>query len=370
VIELLTGATSRLAARVEWDAAPMTAVADISGRPIFVSDPAKSPSLAGCGAYVTETFGPSLAPGDAVVSNDPFVGADHVTDFTLVRRGERGIAFARMRMPDVGGFEFGGYAPQSFDTWGEGARFPALRVALGGAPRREGLELVALNSRTPSLVRHGLDAMLETTAELCEALDREGPIDDSPLRSFAAAAESALAGLNRGRFSAESAIECPVGGHEHLVRVELTITDGRARISFARSSPQLEAPLNSPPGHTRDCTLAVLAESLPAFPLAPGALDGVDFDPGSGTITGATPPAITGLAPFHTARAIRGALGEVLRAAGAAGASSADHWWEADGRPAFEARVDPATLRVPLAAARALIDLERHHSNGHGDNHP
>jgi hypothetical protein len=117
----------------------------------------------------------------------------------------------------------------------------------------------------------------------------------------------------------------------------------------------------------------VLAESIPGFPLAPGALEALDLDPGIGTITGATPPAITGLAPFHTARAIRRALGKVLRAAGAAGAagaSDADQWWEVDGRPAFEARVDPATLRIPSAAARALIDLERHHSDGHGDHHP
>jgi N-methylhydantoinase B/oxoprolinase/acetone carboxylase alpha subunit len=211
--------------------------------------------------------------------------------------------------------------------------------------------------------------MLQTTAELCEALDRDGPIDDAPLRSAAAAAQSALARLQNGRFSAESAIESPVRGHEPRVRVELTVTDERARVSFGESSPQVEAPLNSPPAHTRDCTLAVLAESLPDFPLAPGALAALELDPGSGTITGARPPAITGLAPFHTACAIRHALGEVLRAAGADGASDAERWWEVHGRPAFEARVDAVTLRIPLATARALMDLERHHSNGHGDRH-
>jgi N-methylhydantoinase B len=337
----------------------MTGVADASGRPIFVSDPARSPSLAACGAHVTEAFGESLAPGDAVVSNDPFVGADHVTDFTLARRGERGIAFARMRLPDVGGFEFGGFAPQSFDVWGEGARFPALRVALGGAFRREGFELVVLNSRTPTLVRRGLDAMLQTATELCEALDREAPLDDAPLQSAAAAADAALAHLHSGSFWGEAAIESPVSGRAVHVRVELTVTDGRPRVSFAGSSPQLEAPINSPPGHTRDCALAVLAESLPGFPLAPGALDALELDPGSGTVTGAAPPAITGLAPFHTAHAIRRALGEVLHAAGAAGAADANQWWEAHGRPAFEARVDPATLRIPRTTAQTLIDLEQ-----------
>ena len=360
MIELLTAATARLAARVDWDAAPMTAVADRFGRPIFVSDPARSPSLEGCGAHVTETFPESLAPGDAVVSNDPFVGADHVTDFTLARRGEQGIAFARMRLPDVGGFEFGGFAPQSFDVWGEGARFPALRVALGGAPRREGLALIALNSRVPELMRRGLDAMLQTATELCAALDREAPLDDAPLRSAAAAAEAAVARLKSGSFWAASAIESPVAGPQPRVSVELTVGEGRPRVSFAGSSPQLEAPLNSPPGLTRDCVLAVLAESLPGFPLAPGALDALELDPGSGTIAGATPPAITGLAPFHTAHAIRRALAEVLRAAGAAGASDADRWWVLHGRPAFKARVDPATLRIPRATARALMDLEQH----------
>jgi len=350
----------RLAARVDWDAAPMTAVADASGQPIFVSDPARSPSLACCGAHLYATFRDSLAPGDAVVSNDPFVGADHVTDFTLARRGKRGIAFARMRLPDVGGFEFGGFAPQSFDVWGEGARFPALRVALGCAPRREGLELVTLNSRTPALVRRGLDAMLQTATELCEALDREAPLDDAPLRASAAAAQAALDQLHTGSFRAESAIESPVAGQQPHVRVELSISDGRPRISFAQSSPQLEAPLNSPPGHTRDCALAVLAESLPGFPLAPGALDALELDPGSGTVTGAKPPAVTGLAPFHTARAIRRALGEALRGAKAADASDADQWWEVHGRPAFEARVDPDTLRIPRSTARALMNLEQH----------
>jgi len=359
VIELLTAATASLSARVGWAAAPMTAVADASGRPIVVSDPERSPSLAACGAHLTETFGDGLAPGDAVVSNDPFVGAYHVTDFTLARRGGRGIAFARMRLPDVGGFEFGGFAPQSFDVWGEGARFPALRVALGGTPRREGLELVALNSRTPALVRRAVDAMIQTTSELCEALDQQAPLDDAPLRESAAAAEAVLDQLQTGSFRAESAIESPLAGHQPYVRVELTVSDERPRLSFAESSPQLEAPLNSPPGHTRDCVLAVLAESLPGFPLAPGALDAVELDPGNGTVTGATPPAITGLAPFHTARAIRCALGEVLRAAGAAGTCDAEQWWDAHGRPAFEARVDPDTLRIPRASARVLMDLEQ-----------
>ena len=43
-------------------------------------------SLAATGAHAVQFFADGFAPGDAAVSNDPFVGAWHVTDFTVVRR--------------------------------------------------------------------------------------------------------------------------------------------------------------------------------------------------------------------------------------------------------------------------------------------
>ena len=88
-----------------------------------------------------------------------------------------------MTLPDVGGFEFGGLAPQSFDTWGEGARFPMLRIAVQEAPRLEGLQLVSLNSRTPALVAQGLAAMSVVASELCDALDAAPALGDGLLGS-------------------------------------------------------------------------------------------------------------------------------------------------------------------------------------------
>jgi len=357
--DLVQSAAAELASAVPWDAEPLAAVGGRDGKPVFVSDPARAPSLAATGAYVTSFFGARFSPGDAAVSNDPFVGASHVTDFTLVRRCKRGTAFVRMRLPDIGGFELGGLAPQSFDTWGEGARFPALLVAVGGAARAEGIDLVALNSRTPNLLRSGLAAMRDAAGRLARAIDADGEPDDEPLRTAAAAATSALEALAPGEHVAESKVESPVEGEAPVVRVSLEVRDGRPRVSFASSSPQIEAPLNSPPAHTLDCCLTALAARVPGFPLAPGALHALEVDTGAGTVAGAEPPAITGLAPHHTARAIHRALAAVLRSAGAPGGADADEWWQTAGRNAYERRVDPATLRLSSEQAAALRKLEK-----------
>ncbi len=356
--DLVQSAAAQLESAVPWEAEALAAVGDAAGRPLFVSDPARAPSLAASGAYVTSFFGARFAPGDAALSNDPFVGASHVTDFTLVRRCERGTAFVRMRLPDIGGFEFGGLAPQSFDTWGEGARFPALLVAIRGEPRTEGLDLVALNSRTPKLLRRGVAAMEEAAGRLAQAIDAGTEQDDEPLRAAAATAAAALAALRPGTYAAEAQVDSPPGADSPLVKVALEIGDNRTRLSFAGSSPQIEAPLNSPPAHTLDCCLSALAATVPGFPLAPGALDALDIDPGAGTITGAEPPAITGLAPYHTARAIHRALGTALRAAGAPASADPD-WWETSGMAAYERRVDPATLRLRGERAATLRELEK-----------
>ena len=357
--DLVHRAAAELASAVPWDAEALTAVGDLRGRPVFVSDPARAPSLAATGAYALSFFGPRFEPGSAAVSNDPFVGASHVTDFTLIRRCERGTAFVRMRLPDIGGFEFGGLAPQSFDTWGEGARFPALLVAVGGEPRREGLDLVALNSRTPNLLRGGIAAMQEAAARLAEAIDTGAGPDDEPLRSAAAAAASALGTLEPGGYAAEAQVHSPLAGDAPVVRVALAVEDARPKLSFSASSPQVEAPLNSPGAHTLDCCLSALAACVPGFPLAPGALDALEIDVGAGTIAGAEPPAITGLAPYHTARAIHRALSIALSAAGAPTPGDPDEWWNTAGRAAYERRVDPATLQLLGERTAALRELEK-----------
>jgi N-methylhydantoinase B/oxoprolinase/acetone carboxylase alpha subunit len=357
----VTAAAVALARAVAWPAEPVVGIGDAHARPLLVSDPLRSPSLAATGAHLVGFFAGDLRTGDVLISNDPFSGASHVTEFTLVRAAERGTTIIRMRLPDVGGFELGGLAPQSFDTWGEGARFPALRIGVEARPRTSALDILTLNSRTPALLRRGLEAMEATATELAAALDAGELSVEDGRATAAAAAAAALAALSAGTHRGEAEVEWRGDDGPPVVRAELMIGGGRPRLSLAASDPQLEAPVNSPAPHTLDCCLGALADAVDGFPAAPGALDALDIDPGSGTITGALAPAITGLAPHLTARAIRRAVGTALRDAGAP-VEDADAWWWTTGAAAYADRVDANTFRLPERQAQALVDLERESS--------
>ncbi len=88
--EVVQRAAARLGELASWAPEPLAAIADLDGRPLFVSDPRRTASLAATGAHAVQFFADGFAPGDAAVSNDPFIGAWHVTDFTVVRRARSG----------------------------------------------------------------------------------------------------------------------------------------------------------------------------------------------------------------------------------------------------------------------------------------
>jgi N-methylhydantoinase B/oxoprolinase/acetone carboxylase alpha subunit len=267
-------------------------------------------------------FAGSWQRGDVALTNDPFGGGTVVTEFTIVSDA----VVVRVRLPDVGGFHMGGLAPEAFDVWGEGARFTPLRVATAGAPRREALDLITLNSRTPRLVRGALDAILQVCA---------GPPEESVNGGQ----------LSPGEYNAEVAIEAPLAVAP-VVRVKMTVGE-QIEIDLSGSDPQVPAPLNSTASHTRDCCLAALVDAG----LRPDqAFRSMRVVAGEATVTGATLPAATGLSPYFTARAIRAG---VLMALG-----QEEQWWEREGQHRFLQRVDPDTLllRESLAAAYARLE--------------
>lgn len=344
----------RLARALPWDAEPVTAIATATGRVLAASDPSRAPSLEAAALQVLDFFAGDWAPGDAALTND----AAGVTEFTLVGAGPGGVGIVRLRMPDIGGFQFGGLSPESFDGWGEGARFPALRIAVAGRARAQALDLVALNSRTPVLLRRALAAMEAQAAELAAAAEEHaGPLEAARGRA-AEAAREALAALRPGTYRAEVAVESPVAGHAPVIRVVLDVGEA-PRLDLSASDGRVDAPLNSTPAHTRDCCLDALAAALPGFPRWPGGLDRIALDPGADTLTGATAPAISGLAPYFTARAIRRAVTRALQAAGAPADRDADLWWTEVGAARFAAYVDPETLRMRAERVADLVTLER-----------
>lgn len=357
--DLLHAAAQRLAARSLAWSRPAVAIVLADGRTLASSDPDRAGSL-GCAAReVLGAFAGDWGEGDAAVTNDPFAGGVHVCEFTLVRplraNAAGGAIALRMRVPDVGGFEFGGLAPQSFDTWGEGARFPPLRIRQGGERRSEAVELITMNSRTPHLVRRWLDAMIQEADRLADAVG-----DPASLQTASRAAEARcaqiIARLSAGRCSVEAPVEIPGAAQPvAIVRLDASVADGMLALDFSRSDAQVGAAVNSTGAHTLDCVLAALHDALgtPAGAAPTAALAVV---PGDGRVTAAAPTSTTGLAPTLAARAIRRAVIQALVDLGAPGADP-DNWWARAGRERFADEVDAATLRLHparVAEARAL----------------
>lgn len=357
--DLLQAAARRLAARALAWSRPAVAIVLADGRTLASSDPDRAGSL-GCAAReVLAAFAGDWGEGDAAVANDPFAGGVHVCEFTLVRplradAGSGAIAL-RMRVPDVGGFEFGGLAPQSFDTWGEGARFPPLRVRQCGERRGEAVELITMNSRTPNVVRRSLDAMLHEADRIAAAL-RDPALLEQALHAAEARCAQSIARLTAGRCSVEAPVEIPGAAQPvATVRLDASVAHGMLALDFSRSDAQVGAAVNSTVAHTLDCVLAALHDALGA-PAGAAPAAALAVVPGDGRVTGAAPTSTTGLAPTLAARAIRRAVIQALAAFGAPEADP-DNWWARAGRRRFAEEVDATTLRLHparVAEARAL----------------
>lgn len=355
----LQEAAQRLAACMLAWSRPAVAIVTADGRTLASSDPDRAGSLGRAAGEVLGAFDGDWGEGDAAVANDPFSGGVHVCEFTLVRPFSKdvrcGAIALRMRVPDMGGFEFGGLAPQSFDTWGEGARFPPLRIRQSGQRREEALELITMNSRTPHLVRRSLDVMLREADRLACGI-REPSSLTQALHEAETRCAQVIARLTRGRCSVEAPVEIP-GAARPLatVRLEACVANGMLTLDFSRSDAQVAAAVNSTSAHTLDCALGALQDALDtSVGAAPDAALAVV--PGDGRVTGALPTSTTGLAPTLTARAIRCTVIQALAAFGIP-KTDPDTWWARAGRRRFEDEVDAATLRLHparVAEARAL----------------
>lgn len=99
--------------------------------------------------------------GDVFVANDPFHGGGHLPDYNVFApvfaddpvTGTRRmvlIASIQCHHGDTGGSVPGGYNVTVDDIWGEGVRWPAVKVVDRGEERRDVVYALQANNRTPT----------------------------------------------------------------------------------------------------------------------------------------------------------------------------------------------------------------------------
>jgi N-methylhydantoinase B len=218
---------------------------------------------------VLDQYGDDLAPGDAVILNDPYQGGMHLPDifmFMPIFHGGalQGFTVVICHHTDVGGRVAGSNASDSTEIFQEGLRIPALKLFEGGEPNRTLLKLIEKNVRLPDRVIGDLKAQYAAcrtgAREIGKLMDRYG----------AAVARAYFAALldYAERMTREEIQKWPDGTYRFTdyidddgfsdtplpIAVAITVHGDSLTVDYEGSAPQVPAALNSTKSYTNSCT--------------------------------------------------------------------------------------------------------------------
>jgi N-methylhydantoinase B len=244
--------------------------------------------------------------GDVFVANDPYHGGGHLPDYNVFApvfgevpeddgtgTGTRSvrrmvlIASIQCHHGDTGGAVPGGYNVTANDIWGEGSRWPVLKVIDQGVERRDVLYALAANNRIPD---HLGDLRAQMGAAQLAA-DRLGAmIERYGVRSVEHSVDSMIDYASR-RFREEIAAwpdgtyegDCwvdhdPLGNEDIHLHVAITVQGERLKVDFTGSDMRPELQAWSTYGNTRGYTIAQIAAMMdPDIPKNEGFFDSIDL---------------------------------------------------------------------------------------------
>ncbi len=214
-------------------------------------------------AHTLEAVGP-LAPGDVVITNDPYgsaAAATHLPDIHLIRPifwDGRLVAYGAgfLHSSDVGGMVPASITPRASEIFQEGLRLPPKKLFVRGAVNRDLLDVILANCRIPEQNWGDLQALVAglTTGErrMHELIRRFGPdtVDkamDDLIDYAARKVEALIRRMPAGRYEFVDYIEDDVVTDIPIrLKVALTIGDGEIHLDFTGSDVQVGSALNVP----------------------------------------------------------------------------------------------------------------------------
>ena len=121
--------------------------------------------------------------GDVMLTNDPWIGAGHLPDVSIVQplfwQGRlAGFVGSITHVSDIGGTLFGGYTCELFE---EGLRFPPTLIQTAAGPNETFYDIVRANTRVPDEVIGDFHAMMaanDTAIRNVQQLLGEGELGD------------------------------------------------------------------------------------------------------------------------------------------------------------------------------------------------
>jgi len=262
-----------------------------------------------------------LEEGDIAMLNDPFAGGTHLPDITLVMpvfvRRSRQAAFyvaSRAHHADVGGAQPGSMG-LSRDVYQEGLRIPPLKLAARGQLRRDVLDLILANVRTPVEREGDLTAQVAAcrlgARRLQEMVARYGAAEvrayERHLLDYSARMMRAtLRRIPAGTYAAEDFLDDDgITSGPVRIRVQIRVRGGRAVVDFAGSAPQVAGCVNAVRAITVSAVFYVFRCLVPEeTPATAGLLRPIEIITPRRSVVDAEPPAAVAAGNVETSQRI------------------------------------------------------------------
>ena len=273
-----------------------------------------------------------LAPGDAIIINDPYISGSHLPDICVVSpvfTGETLLAIVAnlAHHVDVGGVAPGSMSTTATEIFQEGIRIPPVRIRRRGELNWDLLKVLAHNVRTADEFYGDIQAQLSANEvgvkRLIELARKTGTdklqfymreIINYTERRFCAALKKIPDGTYRFTdFLEGDGLSCdPI-----RISAAVEIKDGKARVDFTGTSLHVKGPVNATRGVTLACVyFAVKAVADPELPSSEGITRLIEVITPPGTLVNPSFPAPVAHANINTAQRIAdvvlGALAQVV----------------------------------------------------------
>jgi len=272
----------------------------------------------------------TLEPGDAVATNDPWLGSGHLPDLVLISpifsEGDL-LAFAVniAHHSDIGGRAAGGHIADSREIFEEGIRIPLHKIYKAGKPNEDTIKMITANVREPREYLGDIKAQLSANfvgERRLKEFMKDNRIEDlmplarAIINTTEKATKEAISQVADGAYGHEHEFDGPEPGSPVKIEVNIEVRGDQMRVDFPGSSPQTASGLNCPFNYTYAYAIHAVKGSLtPTLPFNAGALKPIEVYAPEGTIINVRFPAAVGarhLLSWHVNAAVMGALARVI----------------------------------------------------------
>ena len=225
---------------------------------------------------------PEMEPGDAFVTNDPWLGTGHLFDFVVVSPafcdGRVVALFASTcHVVDVGGR---GFTAEARSVYEEGVAVPHMKLRDRGRLNEDLMAILSANSRNPVEVRGDVLSLVACNDKGGERL--RGMMSEFGLTEIDALADHVIDSSREAMIEAIRAVpngryrtEMELDGYEEplFVKAEMTVSDAEIAVDYAGTSRASRFGINSPFCYTEAYTcFGVKCVVAPAVPNNHGSL--------------------------------------------------------------------------------------------------